>query len=208
MSILIIDFHYSFNRNIASELYELNLKYKILSVDDPGLSNYLDQGKFKVLLWGPGPGGPDEYLKKYKFLKKHILREDIFHFGICLGHQLILCTRGAKVKRSARPIHGQSFPLNLEPWADYFDLRKSEMIHTVQRYNSLIVDTEGLSRENMDFLFHEGECVAAKGKNFLGLQFHPESVGTSCPKVFFGSVRKITYNKSNEPSALEARRSL
>lgn len=137
----------------------------------------------QVVILGPGPGHPDDYLTKMTPLLDLISeRENIFVLGICLGHQLWLRRLGLVLKRAQQPVHGQSLEVEC----------LDRQVRVAQFYNSLCVhgDVEGYTLIKNS----SAEIMTAKGPRALTYQFHPESVGTSYPNYFFGSVREFLYN--------------
>ena len=63
----------------------------------------------------------------------------------------------------------------------------------LQRYNSLAIKfnhsvIQGLVSAGWRILSEDGEVIIAHYKNTLSFQFHPESIGTSCPESFFTSL--------------------
>ena len=61
---------------------------------------------------------------------------------------------------------------------------------TVQKYNSLTVklnknDCEALEEKGFYLYLDSHELVMSRHKRLLTYQFHPESIGTTCPQLFF-----------------------
>jgi anthranilate synthase/aminodeoxychorismate synthase-like glutamine amidotransferase len=127
------------------------------------------------LIISPGPETP---------LQAGITMDAIAHFhsripvlGVCLGHQALGMYFGGGLVRTAYPMHG----------------KVNEIIHTghplfngipspypVMRYHSLAI--EGLKNTPLQPIAHteDGINMAFTHKEFpcVGVQFHPESVGT------------------------------
>ncbi len=107
---------------------------------------------------------------------------DTFHkttpiLGVCLGHQALGMYFGAQLVHAAYPMHGKT----------------SEVIHgghplfrgipspfTAMRYHSLAVNS--FENTPLDILATTNDgtvmALAHKGHSCIGVQFHPESVGT------------------------------
>jgi anthranilate/para-aminobenzoate synthase component II len=175
--IWLIDFDDSFTHNIASEFYLLGFPCRVISwrnwnapeAELPGL-----------LVLGPGPGHPDDY-----GIETHMMswwKSGVPIVGICLGHQMIARFLGLPVVRAKHPCHGETVDLiTPEDWRKRLNLPRQIQ---VQRYNSLAVKQRQLPRGWQGWA-HEGEWLAFRHKRVISYQFHPESVGTSCPEKFF-----------------------
>ncbi len=115
--------------------------------------------------------------------------------GICLGHQLIFHAKGSKIEKSQRPLHGQSELITIPHWSQTFTEKDFSQVMEVQRYNSLCV--KNYNFEAQVVRNKSEEVVMAMGPGFFSCQFHPESIGTSCPKSFFHSLVNYLYNKKD-----------
>lgn len=191
--IYICDFNDSFTFNIYSTLKDYNQNLDIEVIPLKRLLNFLQvlydqQNKCAVIL-GPGPGHPDEYDYLYSSIKKLLPCENIFFLGVCLGHQLIWRLQGEQVDYCTKPEHGQVVEYSLTK-----NLSKTLDLPTkiaVQRYNSLSVkltkrQVEHWVKQGWQLHLSEGELIISFRKNILSYQFHPESIGTTCPESYFG----------------------
>jgi anthranilate/para-aminobenzoate synthase component II len=189
--IYFLDFEDSFNYNILSFLKKLS------SVEVFHYSNFsYVKDKIKtgdILCLGPGPGHIDEYSNSLHGIEEIYADETIFKFGLCLGHQLLLtiCEK-AKLQRCHRPVHGQKVEI---PNTGFFNLEQALF---VQRYNSWSINENSIPRGNF-ILDSFGEVAAFKyGNHVYTVQFHPESIGTSCPELFFQPLRDfLRYSKED-----------
>ena len=137
------------------------------------------------ILLGPGPHGP-EYYGLNSLIEQLIENNKVL--GVCLGHQLIASALGMTVASSQKPMHGQSIKIKLDKfWQN--ELRSPKTLE-VQRYNSLAVYS-GKGIKGPKLLKHQQEVMAIKSEQTLSYQFHPESVGTTCPEVFFRSFQRF-----------------
>lgn len=104
--------------------------------------------------------------------------------GICLGHQILHAQGpGQEIKKLQHPLHGQSRNLILPPWPEFPPSYWGQSV-SVQHYNSL-APFGPLGREIENLIGPEGEKMATRWTNGISYQFHPESIGTSCPQLFF-----------------------
>jgi len=196
--VVILDFDDSFTYNIAEVLHSIAIKSEVVRLREAfGYLNSLSKRREAeplVVIYGPGPGHPDEYSHLYPLVKMLTEKPHIFTMGICLGHQLIWRALGADVVVSKEPVHGRKAEFVIPNWQNIFDSNLIGKRVFVQHYNSLVVDNYfHLAGE---FLTNQlGECTAARFVSGVTYQFHPESIGTSCPQIFFHSVKEFLYNK-------------
>lgn len=196
----IIDFNDSFTQNISSIAKEIGFFPIVVNYQNKSIINQIKTLKKKiVILLGPGPGNPDEYLADIgEFIKSIGTVKNIFLMGICLGHQLIWRSLGFNTNRAKEICHGgvKAYSLD-ESWQSYFE---SELqFIEVQRYNSLTVklslsELECLSTNNWLLMVNENELIMSARVNMLSMQFHPESVGTNFRELFFSPSWKFIYN--------------
>lgn len=196
--IYICDFNDSFTYNIFSTLKLMNSTLDLEVVPYSRLLSFLqilnEESHPCGVVLGPGPGHPDEYEFLQKSLQKLYSKKNIFILGICLGHQLIWNGHGLMVTYCSKPEHGQvvtyKLPKNLSE-----RLGVSSQIE-VQRYNSLSVkissgEEQKLKRQQWLTLSYQKELIIAAKDNILTYQFHPESIGTTCPQQFFTPMLKF-----------------
>ena len=193
MKTLLIDFDDSFTFNISSELFFDKQPHDCIHYTQ--LENILANERDLHIILGPGPGHPDEYSDIIKLIKKYFTRLDIRWSGICLGHQLIWTSLGAKITTSSNILHGSSQNIFI---GELGNKLFGKSLITVQRYNSLCVNNSNLPGKldrNTRLVFDEnGELMLSVGKNFMTYQFHPESIGTSYRNSFF---KALNYNNNN-----------
>jgi anthranilate/para-aminobenzoate synthase component II len=175
--IWLIDFDDSFTYNIVSEFHLLDMDCRVIHWKE---WQHPTTRLPKLLILGPGPGHPDEY--GIEDLVLSWWKTQIPMAGICLGHQFLARFLGLPVSPSVRPLHGEAIKLNVPEWWRQKFHFPSQV--EVQRYNSLAVPAKPLPREWRGWE-SEGEWMAFHHERALSYQFHPESVGTSCPESFF-----------------------
>lgn len=193
--ILLVDFNDSFTYNIASYLDVIAKKFhsELVVVSHKEFSaDYIANVKAVVL--GPGPGHPSEYKKAYSTIKSY-LEESVPIMGVCLGHQILMEIYGLDVGRSQTIAHAEEVRLTLPDWQCFL---KSDRLKefTIQRYNSL--SAKGDSSELKLYKNDCHEVMMSYGDNLFSIQYHPESVGTSCPWSFFRPLEYFLYNKWDE----------
>ncbi|MCT4643063.1 MAG: aminodeoxychorismate/anthranilate synthase component II [Bacteriovoracaceae bacterium] len=179
-SVFICDFNDSFTYNIYADLKKLGANVVVFRYDDSLFWNYLKlkQDSF-VLVLGPGPGNVSDYKEVHDLIKSFLFRENTFLFGICLGHQLLMYLLGHSIVKSSSIKHGTQTVVDLN---EIFPGRKV----VVQRYNSLTVKLDHELINPLVKIYDEDkELSICLDKRLLSLQFHPESIGTSCPNRLY-----------------------
>lgn len=178
--IVFVDFNDSFTHNILSYLYPWG---EIEVVSYTAIHDYLKT--HERFVWGPGPGMAHEYGIDFDLLRASLGNKEHRHFGICLGHQLIGLALGGSYVKESFPKHGIAQEICLPEWNDW---GMSGQKITVQSYNSLGIE---INESGDTRVWRQDNFVTMLAtKNVLTCQFHPESVGTSCPELIFGAVRQ------------------
>ena len=190
--VILVDFDDSFTMNIAEYLFRHYISYEIIHYSDLTKYKVNDINQKKIIILGPGPGAPNEYVDAKAFVQHFLMKKNTFFLGICLGHQIILNCLGSKLVRRIKPSHGNSRSILLPNWPEFFshssNLSKSI---EVQEYNSLVVNKKSIKfTEGVDYHWHDDELMMARGRGFLSYQFHPESIGTSGNDIFFNVLKR------------------
>lgn len=182
--VLVIDNYDSFTYNLVQYLGELKADVQVHRNDQITLEQIRALNPERILV-SPGPCSPNE-----AGLSNEIVREfgrSIPLFGVCLGHQCIGHTFGAKVVVNYRMMHGKTSMIK-HNGEDLFEGVPNPFAAT--RYHSLVIQRDTLP----DFLevtaeTEEGEVMGIRHRHLpiWGVQFHPESILTE-------SGRKIMQN--------------
>lgn len=128
------------------------------------------------LIISPGPETP---------LQAGITMDAIAYFhnkipilGVCLGHQALGMHFAAKLSHAPYPMHGKTSNVTHNNHALFKGL---ENPFTVMRYHSLVVNE--FEKTGLNSLAHaeDGSIMALAHDVFpcIGIQFHPESIGTT-----------------------------
>ncbi|QDV50413.1 anthranilate synthase component II [Gimesia fumaroli] len=175
--ILIIDNYDSFVFNLARYFEELGQQTRVIRNDQLTLSQ-ADAFNPRALVLSPGPCTPEE---------AGLSRDLVRHFGnrvpilgVCLGHQTIAASFGAKIIKAPRPVHGQTSAIHHQ---NSRLLSKLPNPFDATRYHSLIIDEATLSSDlQITARTADGIPMAIEHKTapLFGVQFHPESILTEC----------------------------
>lgn len=191
MKIYICDFRDSFTLNIMSVLKK-KLDHTIDIIEFPHLKTFfeslINDNQKAIVILGPGPGHPDDYEHLHYSIRKLLKCEHILTLGICLGHQLIGKCLDLEITNCNHPIHGQAFEYVLSKKTQKF-LQLPEKI-IVQKYNSLCINGSDNNKNKLNHLgisfdANQEEIFILFQPNLISYQFHPESIGTYFPELFF-----------------------
>jgi anthranilate/para-aminobenzoate synthase component II len=164
MKALLIDFDDSFTYNLRHWLSPLCSEVVVRNHRD---LSQLPETRLVVL--SPGPLHPNNYPHAQTLLQK--LPAETFVFGVCLGLQLMVASEGGLVESYSPPLHGKKSKL-----ASRLPVNGME----VARYHSLKCVPTG-DFETLATAADDGVpmWLKHKSKNWMGVQFHPESFLTA-----------------------------
>lgn len=173
--ILLIDNYDSFTYNIYQAFSHFGYPIKVLRHDKTSLEEIESLHPSYIVL-GPGPKSPKDSPLNIQIVQKF---KGIYPIlGICLGHQAILSAFGVEIKNAKNIVHGKVEPL-LHNQKGIF--RHIAQKTPITRYHSLVGKSEDIPE---CFIIsgksEDGEVMAIEHKQYhlIGLQFHPESIGT------------------------------
>jgi anthranilate synthase/aminodeoxychorismate synthase-like glutamine amidotransferase len=191
--VLVIDNYDSFTYNLVQYLGELGVALEVHRNDQITLDQIRALRPERILV-SPGPCSPRE-----SGLSNDIIRTfgpaGVPVFGVCLGHQCIGHTFGAKVVVNYRMMHGKT-SLIRHNGQDLFAGMPNPFAAT--RYHSLVIQRDTLP----DFLevtaeTDEGEVMGIRHKTLPihGVQFHPESILTESGRQIMRNFLKLGKQK-------------
>lgn len=171
MKLLILDNYDSFTYNLVHLVKELGYTPVVKRNDKIDLEKVDEYDK---ILLSPGPGIPVEAGIMMDLIKTYAPTKSIM--GVCLGHQAIGESFGAKLKNLDLVYHGIVTNTNILSQEVTFN-GLPETFKTC-RYHSWVVDTEDLPDTlEVTATNSEGVIMALQHKKYdvRGVQFHPES---------------------------------
>ncbi len=180
--LLLIDNYDSFTYNLAQYLGELGQEVRVVRNDDLSVAG-IAALRPSLLVLSPGPCTPDQAGVCLEAVKRlPALLPGLPILGVCLGHQAIAQALGGRVVRAAAPIHGKVWPIHLDRQHrdPLFSGVPSPFVAT--RYHSLVVDPAALPACLVPTAWTaQGEIMALRHRHLPlhGIQFHPESIGTT-----------------------------
>jgi anthranilate synthase component 2 len=190
--ILLIDNYDSFTYNLYQYLGELDETIVVKRNDEVTIADIANL-KPEAIVISPGPGRPEQAGVCVDVIKAFYERIPIL--GICLGHQAIGYSFGAKVGKVANIMHGKVSKIHHIEENLFQSLAQGI---EVMRYHSLVVqkDTVPVCFQVLARSMDDDEIMAMKHNQYplYGMQFHPESVGTEDGKQllqnFLTEIRK------------------
>ncbi|RPF53265.1 anthranilate synthase component II [Aquisalibacillus elongatus] len=192
--ILLIDNYDSFTYNLFQYLEELGADVLVKRNDKISIEE-IKSLQPEAIVISPGPGKPTDAGLSVPIVKHFY--QTIPILGICLGHQAIGVAFGAEVKRAKEVRHGKKSLLR-HKGSGLFQYLPQPL--EVMRYHSLVLDSMTLppSMTKLAVAMDDGELMAMKHHQYpvYGLQFHPESIGTSDGKRILNQFL-LTIRKEN-----------
>ena len=177
--ILLIDNYDSFTWNLVQYLGELGSTPEVVRNDEITVEEVARRKPSAVVI-SPGPGRPSDAGISRGVIER--LSGEVPILGVCLGHQCIGEVFGGKVVRAERLVHGKTSAIIHTGRGLFLDVDNP---FQATRYHSLLVAREGLPDKLQIMAWTpENEIMAVRHKDHetWGVQFHPESILTTCGK--------------------------
>jgi anthranilate synthase/aminodeoxychorismate synthase-like glutamine amidotransferase len=174
--ILMIDNYDSFTYNLVQYLGELGAEVVVRRNDAIDVARARAAGAQAIVI-SPGPSTPSQAGICVKLLRE--MAGEIPILGVCLGHQCVGEAFGGAVVRAERLMHGKTSPI-LHDGATVFAGLPNPF--DAMRYHSLLVAADSIPDcLEISARTAEGEVMGLRHRTLPieGIQFHPESIGTS-----------------------------
>ena len=177
--LLLIDNYDSFTYNLFQYLSELGEEVWVVRNDKVSL-NEIAMRSPQYIVISPGPGTPEQ-----AGISNEVIRRfggGIPILGVCLGHQCIGYSYGARVERAGEIKHGKSSLIYHDGKELFVGLPNP---FSAIRYHSLAVMHDGLPDcLEISARTSEGMIMGLRHRQFPveGVQFHPESIMTEVGK--------------------------
>ena len=178
--ILMIDNYDSFTYNLVQYLGELGAEVQTVRNDAVSVADIIAL-KPEGIVISPGPCTPNEAGICLDVVRG--LSGTLPILGVCLGHQCIGQAFGATVVRAERIMHGKTSMIYHRSQGVFAGLPQP---FEATRYHSLVLDPESIP-ECLSVMAwteyqggHEIMGIRHQKLNVQGVQFHPESILTTC----------------------------
>ena len=190
--LLLLDNYDSFTWNVYHFLKSFKVKVQVVRNNKIKASDNNKFEKYKGIVFSPGPGKPENAGEMMNIISNY--KDKIPMLGICLGHQAIGASFGAKIVKMKKVMHGKTDNITILKNSNIIKHIPNNFIAT--RYHSLEISSKNLPKE-IEVLAENKEksimAIKVKNKKIYGLQFHPESIATSNGELFFKNFIKICY---------------
>jgi anthranilate synthase/aminodeoxychorismate synthase-like glutamine amidotransferase len=186
--VVILDNYDSFVYNLYQAIGELTGSAARVVRNDAITIEELIAAEPTHLIISPGPGTPEDPAY-FGVCRAAILRlgPRVPTLGVCLGHQGIAAAFGGRVIRAPKVMHGKTSLITHDGTGLFAGLPSPLQ---VMRYHSLVVDPESLpSSLAVTSRTQDGVCMSVAHREWpiVGVQFHPESIGTQDGKRLLGN---------------------
>jgi anthranilate synthase component 2 len=175
-----IDNYDSFTYNLVQYLGELGAEVETVRNDAVSVDDIAEMEPEGIVI-SPGPCTPNEAGICVDLVRD--LGSRIPMLGVCLGHQCIGQAFGAKVVRAERIMHGKTSMIYHRSQGVFKDLAQP---FEATRYHSLVLQADTIPDcfSIMAWTEYQGghEIMGIKHSlyDLQGVQFHPESILTTC----------------------------
>jgi anthranilate synthase component II len=179
MKTIIIDNYDSFTFNLYQYIGELDERPLVFRNDAITVPELMKLKPDRVII-SPGPGNPED--PAYFGVCRETIRvlgTTVPLLGVCLGHQGIFSCFGGRVIRAKQVVHGKTSNIFHDNSELFVGLPQP---FEAMRYHSLVGDP-GTLPECLEVTARtaDGVIMGLQHREFpiYGVQFHPESIGTS-----------------------------
>ncbi|MCP4264033.1 MAG: aminodeoxychorismate/anthranilate synthase component II [Candidatus Brocadiaceae bacterium] len=170
--VLLIDNYDSFAYNLVQQIGAFGTGIEVARNDKITIAEVGKKNPSHIII-SPGPCTPKEGGVSNSVIENFAGKIPIL--GVCLGHQCIAYTFGAKIIRARRIMHGKTSMIHHNNKSIFKGLTNP---FEATRYHSLIIDKETLP-DSFEITAHadKDEIMGIRHKELQleGVQFHPES---------------------------------
>jgi anthranilate synthase/aminodeoxychorismate synthase-like glutamine amidotransferase len=180
--IFMLDNYDSFTYNLVQYLSELGAEV-VVRRNDAVTVDEVEAMRPAAIVISPGPCTPREAGISVSLIQRCASR--IPTLGVCLGHQAIGAALGGEIVRAPRIMHGKTSPIHHAGAGVFAGLPDP---FEATRYHSLVIAPESLPAELEVTAWTDDEgtrtIMGVKHESWPleGVQFHPESILTTCGK--------------------------
>ncbi|NET06966.1 MAG: aminodeoxychorismate/anthranilate synthase component II [Symploca sp. SIO2B6] len=201
--IIVIDNYDSFTYNLVQYLGELGAQLPAASEiqvyrNDKISLEQISQLAPSGVVISPGPGRPEN-----AGISESVIRElgaTIPILGVCLGHQSLGQVFGGQIVSAPELMHGKTSEIHHTGVGVFRGLANPFL---ATRYHSLVIDPQSCPDVlEITAWVEDGTIMGVRHRNYRhleGVQFHPESILTSCGKQLLRNFLELLPASVNEP---------
>ena len=184
--IIVIDNYDSFTYNLVQYLGELGAQLPVAAEIQVYRNDKIDLAQICQIqpdgvVISPGPGRPEDAGISCDLIGQ--LGTTLPILGVCLGHQSLGQVFGGKIVSAPRLMHGKTSEIYHTGVGVFQGLPNP---FTATRYHSLVIDRPSCPEVlEITAWVEDGTIMGVRHRNYPhleGVQFHPESILTSCGK--------------------------
>jgi anthranilate synthase/aminodeoxychorismate synthase-like glutamine amidotransferase len=180
MRLLMIDNYDSFTYNLVQYLGELGAEVEVVRNDVESVEQLLARKPDGVVI-SPGPGMPEDAGVSIELIRA-AAQAGIPVLGVCLGHQAIGVVYGGRIVRARSIMHGKTSQIDHDGQGVFRGLAPR---FEATRYHSLVIEEASCPDVlRITARTDDGEIMGVRHRDLPveGVQFHPESILTTCGK--------------------------
>ena len=136
--LLLLDNYDSFTWNVYHFLKSFRVKVQVVRNNKIKASDNNKFEKYKGIVFSPGPGKPENAGEMMNIISNY--KDKIPMLGICLGHQAIGASFGAKIVKMKKVMHGKTDNITILKNSNIIKNIPNNFIAT--RYHSLEISNE------------------------------------------------------------------
>jgi anthranilate synthase component 2 len=206
--IIVIDNYDSFTYNLVQYLGELGKQLPVASEIQVYRNDKIDLEQIKKLqpdgvVISPGPGRPEDAGVSGALISE--LGSTLPILGVCLGHQSIGQVFGGKIVSAPVLMHGKTSEVHHTGVGVF---RGLDNPFTATRYHSLVIDRQYCPDVlEITAWVEDGTIMGVRHRNYPhieGVQFHPESILTSCGKQLLKNFLESLPTSANYSMSMSA----
>lgn len=180
--LLMIDNYDSFTYNLVQYLGELGADVQVFRNDELSIVDFQALQPERLVI-SPGPCTPNDAGHSMDLISAFMGQIPIL--GVCLGHQSIGQVFGADIVRAKKVMHGKTSMMHHDGKGVFHELERP---FEATRYHSLVIHPDSVPDCLEVTAWTEAEdggrdeIMGVRHREYAieGVQFHPESILTSC----------------------------
>ena len=164
----VVEIDYGIKKNILRYFSDFNCKVTVVSCKTP--SDKILALKPNGIFLSNGPGDPAATGKYAINILKDLIKKNLPIFGICLGHQILALTLGAKTKKMKLGHRGANHPVK--------NLIHDNVEITSQNHGFEVIKEnlpKNIEVTHKSLFDNSIEGIRLKNKPIFSVQYHPES---------------------------------